>query len=45
MDFFQGLYKKARKGIIKGFTGIDQPYEMPSNPEIDCITVGRTVDE
>lgn len=30
----KGLYKKARKGEIKGFTGIDDPYEAPVNPEI-----------
>jgi adenylylsulfate kinase len=30
----KGLYKKARAGLIKGFTGIDDPYEPPPNPEI-----------
>ena len=30
----KGLYKKARKGEIKNFTGIDSPYEEPHNPEI-----------
>ncbi len=30
----KGLYKKARQGIIKGFTGIDDPYEAPLAPEI-----------
>jgi len=30
----KGLYKKARAGIIKGFTGIDAPYEEPAQPEI-----------
>ena len=30
----KGLYKKARSGEIKGFTGIDAPYEEPTNPEI-----------
>ena len=30
----KGLYKKARAGIIKNFTGIDSPYEAPENPEI-----------
>jgi bifunctional enzyme CysN/CysC len=30
----QGLYKKARSGEIKNFTGIDSPYEVPENPEI-----------
>ena len=31
----KGLYKKARLGEIKGFTGIDDPYEMPLNPELE----------
>jgi len=31
----KGLYKKARAGVIKGFTGIDSPYEAPNNPE--CV--------
>jgi adenylylsulfate kinase len=30
----KGLYKKARAGEIRGFTGIDDPYEAPANPEI-----------
>jgi len=30
----KGLYKKARAGEIKGFTGIDDPYEEPLNPEV-----------
>jgi adenylylsulfate kinase len=30
----KGLYKKARAGLIKGFTGIDDPYEAPKNPEL-----------
>jgi|TARA_B110000003_G_scaffold127850_1_gene129925 sulfate adenylyltransferase len=31
----KGLYAKARKGLIKGFTGLDDPYEAPTNPEIE----------
>lgn len=34
----KGLYKKARAGEIKQFTGIDDPYEAPLNPEIECRT-------
>lgn len=34
----KGLYKKARAGEIKGFTGIDAPYETPINPEITVAT-------
>ncbi|EDV26455.1 uncharacterized protein TRIADDRAFT_22394 [Trichoplax adhaerens] len=30
----KGLYKKAREGVIKDFTGIDSPYEIPINPDI-----------
>lgn len=30
----KGLYKKAREGIIKEFTGISAPYEAPENPDI-----------
>ena len=30
----KGLYKKARRGELKNFTGIDSPYEAPENPEI-----------
>jgi adenylylsulfate kinase len=35
----KGLYKKARKGELKGFTGVDDPYESPLNPEIVIDTV------
>ena len=34
----KGLYKKARAGEIKQFTGIDDPYEPPLNPEVECRT-------
>jgi adenylylsulfate kinase len=34
----KGLYKRARAGEIKSFTGIDDPYEPPVNPEIECRT-------
>ena len=39
----KGLYAKARQGIIKGFTGIDDPYEIPDNPElrIDTSTISQ----
>lgn len=39
----KGLYKKARAGEIKGFTGIDDPYEEPSNPELRLDTAEHTV--
>ena len=41
----KGLYKKARSGQLKNFTGIDSPYEAPENPEIRVNTVEMTVDE
>ncbi|MGD1871901.1 MAG: adenylyl-sulfate kinase [Mastigocoleus sp.] len=34
----KGLYKKARTGEIKNFTGISDPYEPPTNPEVECRT-------
>jgi adenylylsulfate kinase len=34
----KGLYAKARQGIIKGFTGIDAPYEAPENPFLEIKT-------
>lgn len=34
----KGLYKRARSGDIKGFTGIDDPYEPPIDPEVECRT-------
>ena len=41
----KGLYQKARKGIIKGFTGIDSPYEPPINPTIEIRTDQLSLDE
>ncbi|MGJ3245477.1 MAG: adenylyl-sulfate kinase [Elainellaceae cyanobacterium] len=41
----KGLYKKARAGEIKGFTGIDDPYEAPLNAEIECRTDQESLDE
>ena len=40
----KGLYKKARAGEIKDFTGINAPYEEPENPEIKVETNTMTVD-
>src|SRR4028119_694435 len=34
----KGLYKKARSGEIKNFTGINDPYQPPLNPEVECRT-------
>ncbi len=41
----KGLYAKARRGEIKGFTGIDDPYEEPVDPEIKLNTVDTTPEE
>ena len=41
----KGLYKKARAGEIKNFTGIDDPYEAPVNPEIHLHTDQMTLEE
>jgi adenylylsulfate kinase len=42
----KGLYRKAMAGEIKGFTGVDDPYEPPLNPEVVCHTDGsETPDE
>ncbi|MCE7739966.1 MAG: sulfate adenylyltransferase [Candidatus Heimdallarchaeota archaeon] len=41
----KGLYAKARAGEIKGFTGIDDPYEEPQAPEVVCNTDDETVEE
>ncbi len=38
----KGMYAKARKGIIKNFTGISDPYEEPINPEIEIDTTGSS---
>ncbi|HEX5806485.1 MAG TPA: sulfate adenylyltransferase subunit CysN [Macromonas sp.] len=40
----KGLYKKARKGELKNFTGIDSPYEAPVNPEVRIDTTKLTVE-
>ncbi len=45
----KGLYKKVRAGEIKQFTGIDDPYEPPTNPEVECRTdleeISQSVDK
>lgn len=41
----KGLYKKARRGELKGFTGIDDPYEEPLAPEVRCNTHLETLQE
>jgi sulfate adenylyltransferase len=41
----KGMYAKARRGEIKGFTGIDDPYEEPLNPEIVLNTTGCSAEK
>ncbi|MCC6572922.1 MAG: adenylyl-sulfate kinase [Planctomycetes bacterium] len=41
----KGLYEKALKGEIKGFTGVDDPYEAPENPEIICDTDKESLEQ
>lgn len=41
----KGLYKRARAGEIRNFTGIDDPYELPLNPEVECRTDLETIEE
>lgn len=41
----KGLYAKARRGEIRGFTGIDDPYEPPVNPELTLSTIDVTPEE
>ncbi|MEJ7646769.1 MAG: adenylyl-sulfate kinase [Chryseolinea sp.] len=41
----KGLYKKARAGEVKNFTGINSPYEIPTSPDLIINTVAMKVDE
>jgi len=41
----KGMYAKARAGLIKGFTGVDDPYEIPKSPELRIDTTALTPDE
>jgi len=41
----KGLYKKALAGEITGFTGVDDPYEVPENPELVVDTMTETPEE
>ena len=40
----KGLYKKARQGAIKGFTGIDAPYEAPETPDLIVKTANKEIE-
>ena len=41
----KGMYAKARRGEIKDFTGIDDPYEQPRNPELVSEKVNHTAEQ
>jgi sulfate adenylyltransferase len=41
----KGMYAKARAGLIKGFTGVDDPYEIPKSPEVRINTTDLTPTE
>ena len=41
----KGLYRKARTGELKNFTGIDSPYEAPESPEIVVDTTSMTPED
>ena len=41
----KGLYKKARAGEIKDFTGVNAPYEAPDSPDVEIVTDGLSVEE
>ena len=41
----KGLYKKAREGVIKNFTGISDPYEAPENAEVTVNTGDQSIEE
>ncbi|HEV2834497.1 MAG TPA: adenylyl-sulfate kinase, partial [Pyrinomonadaceae bacterium] len=41
----KGMYKKARRGELKNFTGIDDPYEPPLNAELELDTLNHSAEE
>jgi adenylylsulfate kinase len=41
----KGLYKKARAGEIKNFTGLDAPFDVPENPDVEVVTQNQTPEE
>jgi bifunctional enzyme CysN/CysC len=41
----KGLYRKARAGEIRNFTGIDAPYEQPESPEVHLQTAGLRAEQ
>jgi adenylylsulfate kinase len=41
----KGLYAAARDGKLKGFTGVDDPYEVPLHPDVTCFSDRESIDE
>ena len=41
----KGVYEKVRAGKIKGFTGVDAPYEEPQNPDLRLDTATMSIEE
>jgi adenylyl-sulfate kinase len=41
----KGMYQRARSGGLPGFTGVDDPYEAPLDPEVECRTEVETIEE
>jgi adenylylsulfate kinase-like enzyme len=41
----KGLYRKARRGELTGFTGVNDPYEPPLHPEVECRTDRESIEE
>ncbi len=41
----KGMYKKARKGEIKNFTGVNAPYDIPINPDVEINTENMSIEE
>jgi bifunctional enzyme CysN/CysC len=41
----KGLYARAREGEIKGFTGVDAPYEVPVRPDVELLTAEHNIEE
>lgn len=41
----KGLYKKARDGLISGFTGVSQEYQAPKNPDLTVTTENMSIQE
>lgn len=39
------MYKKARDGLISGFTGVSQDYEAPQNPDLTVTTINVSIQE